>query len=104
MTGVIPIEPNGNKVSRVQAILGAIESGTVYLPHGKKFTEDFINECSSFPNGAHDDQVDAMSQALNRLIYQRGALKKKRDISAFEKMFPKYFENRNANLGKIQPI
>lgn len=104
MTGVIPIEPNGNKVSRVQAILGAIESGNVYLPHGKKFTEDFINECSSFPNGAHDDQVDAMSQALNRLIYQRGALKKKRDISAFEKMFPKYFENRNANLGKIQPI
>ena len=28
-----------------------------------------MDECSSFPNGAHDDQVDAMTQALNRMIY-----------------------------------
>ena len=27
----------------------------------------FIEECAAFPNGAYDDQVDAMSQALNRL-------------------------------------
>jgi phage terminase large subunit-like protein len=27
---------------------------------------DFIEECAAFPNGAHDDQVDAMSQALLR--------------------------------------
>jgi predicted phage terminase large subunit-like protein len=27
---------------------------------------DFIEECASFPNGAHDDQVDAMTQALLR--------------------------------------
>ena len=25
---------------------------------------DFIEECVAFPNGAHDDQVDAMTQAL----------------------------------------
>jgi hypothetical protein len=25
---------------------------------------DFIEECAAFPNGAHDDQVDAMTQAL----------------------------------------
>jgi phage terminase large subunit-like protein len=24
----------------------------------------FIEECAAFPNGAHDDQVDAMTQAL----------------------------------------
>ncbi len=27
---------------------------------------DFIEECVEFPNGAHDDQVDAMTQALLR--------------------------------------
>jgi predicted phage terminase large subunit-like protein len=30
----------------------------------------FIEECAGFPTAAHDDQVDAMSQALNRLILQ----------------------------------
>ena len=28
----------------------------------------FIDEAAGVPNGAHDDQCDAMSQALNRLI------------------------------------
>ena len=27
---------------------------------------DLIDECAAFPNGAHDDQVDAMTQALLR--------------------------------------
>jgi phage terminase large subunit-like protein len=31
-----------------------------------KSTNDFIEECAAFPNGAHDDQVDAMTQALLR--------------------------------------
>lgn len=28
---------------------------------------DFIEERTAFPNGAHDDQVDAVTQALLRL-------------------------------------
>jgi phage terminase large subunit-like protein len=27
---------------------------------------DFVEECAGFPNGAHDDQVDATTQALLR--------------------------------------
>ena len=27
---------------------------------------DFIEECAAFPNGAYNDQVDAMTQALLR--------------------------------------
>ena len=30
------------------------------------WVNDFIEECAAFPNGAHDDQVDAMTQALIR--------------------------------------
>ena len=31
-----------------------------------RFERRFIEECAAFPNGAHDDQVDAMTQALLR--------------------------------------
>ena len=45
-----------------------IEAGNVYLPHPDyaPWVGDFIEECAAFPNGAHDDQVDAMTQALLR--------------------------------------
>jgi hypothetical protein len=29
---------------------------------------DFVEECACFPNGAKDDQVDAMTQALMYLM------------------------------------
>lgn len=67
--GIIPVEPKGGKIARVNAVSGVIEAGNVYLPEDKEFTSDFIDECSAFPNGKHDDQVDCMSQALNKLIY-----------------------------------
>lgn len=69
MEGVIPVKPEGGKVTRANAVSPAIESGRVYLPRFASFVEDFVAECSAFPNGAHDDQVDAMTQALNRMIF-----------------------------------
>lgn len=67
--GIIAINPEGGKVARVNAISGAIEAGNVYLPSGQQFTFDFVDQCSKFPNGTHDDMVDSMSQALNRFMY-----------------------------------
>ena len=69
MEGVIPIKPEGGKVTRANAVSPAIESGRVFLPRFASFVDDFVSECSAFPNGAHDDQVDAMTQALNRMIF-----------------------------------
>lgn len=69
MEGVIPVKPDGGKVTRANAVSPAIEAGRVHLPRFASFTDDFVNECSAFPNGSHDDQVDAMTQALNRMIY-----------------------------------
>ena len=45
-----------------------VEAGNIYLPHPEyaSWVNDFIEECLQFPNGAHDDQVDAMTQALLR--------------------------------------
>jgi predicted phage terminase large subunit-like protein len=67
--GMIPVNPEGGKVARVNAVSPYIESGNVYLPRNAEWIHDFVEECAAFPRGKHDDSVDAMSQALNRFIY-----------------------------------
>lgn len=72
--GLIPIEPEGGKEVRAAAAEPIVEAGNVYLPDGEYIpaplgyeqtaVADFIAEHTVFPNGAHDDQVDALSQAL----------------------------------------
>ena len=107
LPGIIPVEPRGGKVARVNAISGAIESGNVYLPKHKPFTEDFVNECASFPNGAHDDQVDCMSQALNRLIYYRSDKKPPKQINPLQKAFPNFNKKGKKRFdkgGKIKVV
>jgi predicted phage terminase large subunit-like protein len=66
--GIIPVNPEGGKIARAMAVSPLIEAGNVYLPHPlyAPWVNDFIEECAAFPNGAHDDQVDAMTQALLR--------------------------------------
>lgn len=72
----VPINPQGGKVARVNAIAAAIESGHVFLPNSEQapWVENFIDQFSVFPNGAHDDMVDACSQALNRMIFASGTI------------------------------
>ena len=61
-----PVKVDKDKVMRVNVCLPSIESGNVYLPDDAPWLSEFIEECSMFPSGKiHDDQVDAMSQALN---------------------------------------
>lgn len=74
ISGIIPVNPQGGKEARANAIAPAVEAGNVYIPKNAAWKDDFIEECSSFPHGKHDDQVDSMSQGLNRLIYYSGTL------------------------------
>jgi predicted phage terminase large subunit-like protein len=68
IAGLLPVNPQGGKVARAAAVSPLIEAGNVYLPHPlyAPWVNDFIEEGAAFPNGAHDDQVDAMTQALLR--------------------------------------
>jgi predicted phage terminase large subunit-like protein len=68
--GIVPEEPHGSKEARAAAVSPLVEAGNVHLPTPElaPWVGDLIEEAAAFPNGAHDDQVDAMSQALNRLI------------------------------------
>ena len=85
--GIIPVNPQGGKVARVNAVSPYIESGNVYLPRQAEWVHDLVEEAASFPKGKNDDQVDAMSQALNRFIYFYGELpepRKENALSMFE--------------------
>ena len=67
--GLVAVQPQGGKLSRAQAILPLVEAGNVRLPRGAPWLEEFLAECDTFPVGVHDDQVDAMSQALTRQVW-----------------------------------
>lgn len=71
IAGLIPINPTNSKEARARAVTPECEAGNVYLPHpadpGNGWVQDFLDEMQNFPRGAHDDQVDAATQALSRL-------------------------------------
>lgn len=72
--GLIAINPQGSKAARLAAVSPFIEAGNVVIPAAAvaPWVDDFITEHGAFPNGAHDDQVDAASQALDRLMVLQG--------------------------------
>jgi predicted phage terminase large subunit-like protein len=60
-TGVypIPIEPEGDKVTRIATVTPLLENGQVFLPKEAPWLADFVNELMAFPHSKHDDQVDS---------------------------------------------
>lgn len=69
ISGITPVEPDGGKEARANAVSPLFEAGNVYLPHPNlcSWSEDVVEELVAFPNAAHDDLVDMMSQGLNQL-------------------------------------
>ena len=93
--GIIPITPKESKVARANAITGIVEGGNVYLPRYADFTGEFVEEFASFPNGVHDDLVDACTQFINHFKFrQADYVEDKR--SDFERELEK-FKNRRLN-------
>ena len=97
--GLIPVKPDKSKEARVNAVSFAIEAGNVYVPRDRKFTAKFVEQCAKFPNDKHDDMVDAMSMALDRLIYSKKgrALRKMQEATGWK--FPFESSNHDAKRG-----
>lgn len=70
ISGIIPINPEGGKIVRAQAVSPQVEAGNVFIPDSSiaSWIHDYMEEFAAFPNGAHDDMVDSTTQALNRLM------------------------------------
>lgn len=67
--GLIAVNPEGGKESRMNSVSALFEAGNVFLPEAARapWIHDYMHELCTFPKAAHDDQVDATSQALVRL-------------------------------------
>jgi predicted phage terminase large subunit-like protein len=78
--GIIAVDPEGGKVARAHSISPLWEAGSIVLPDPQVFdgrdaahpqanwVEEYIHNICTFPQAAHDDDMDATSQAL---IYMR---------------------------------
>lgn len=69
--GLIPVNPEGGKEARAQAVSPLVEARNVWLPARAPWVDGLIEEAASFPNATHDDQVDALTQALTKLMITR---------------------------------
>jgi predicted phage terminase large subunit-like protein len=58
---------SGDKADRARSFIAQVEAGNVYLLRGS-WNKAFLDELETFPNGAHDDQVDAAVGAFLALM------------------------------------
>lgn len=69
--GIKPLTKSKSKEAYARAVTPEIEEGLVYLPHpgdpGNEWVAELLDELRNFPHGEHDDQVDALTQALLEL-------------------------------------
>lgn len=74
--GVIPISPTDSKESRVSAVSTLFESHCVFIPSpaARPWVRGYEEELLQFPAAAHDDQVDATTQALSDLKSSAGMI------------------------------
>jgi predicted phage terminase large subunit-like protein len=79
ITGVVPWNARGDKAQRAMAASPVLEAGNIIVPGAEDVTcgkpdagltpgwvQEMVTEWASFPNGAHDDDVDAFSQMVLR--------------------------------------
>lgn len=112
LEGLIAVNPEGGKESRAAASAPTVEAGDVYLPCMAdpeewnntpvknrtkamlealllpEWVQDFIHNCSVFPNGKNDDDVDAFTQAMIKIKsirYLSFGYNKERDTSRKKK-------------------
>ena len=66
---VIPVRPQGPKISRAMAVSPLVEARRVSYSPGD-WNAEFLAEFCAFPSSPHDDQVDAVVMALTYLSRQ----------------------------------
>jgi len=66
--GVIEINPQGGKTARMFAAAPEWQAGDWYVDRNAGWTGPFVEQLTMFPNAAHDDMCDMMSQTSAWLL------------------------------------
>lgn len=91
------ITPEGGKIARANAMVPAIAAGSLYVLEGapwltKGEDEDddgFVFEVTVFPNGTHDDRVDALSQLMAH-YGEKSGVERARQLAGFGQALQKH--------------
>ncbi len=67
---VMPSPATHSKVTRAMPFLAACESGKVKILD-RKWMQGFLDEFADFPDGQHDDQVDAVAIGYNMMLNKK---------------------------------
>jgi predicted phage terminase large subunit-like protein len=78
----ISYKPRIDKVARLEGHSAKIEAGYVLLPEKAPWLDEFKTELLAFPNGRHDDQVDALTQFLEWLARRRRSDRSRAEFEA----------------------
>ncbi|MEI8390223.1 MAG: phage terminase large subunit [bacterium] len=89
------IKPEYDKETRLISVSNLIENGNCLFPDDKpNWWLDFEQEILRFPKSKHDDQCDALSQALNEKVYGSSEfeyLSRPRSKTATDRLFEGYY-------------
>ena len=73
MLNVVEYMPsNDSKIDRVAFVTPILESGRVYLLKNAPWKQNFIDSLEQFPNAKHDEAVDVLVMAINKLLVTGG--------------------------------
>jgi predicted phage terminase large subunit-like protein len=70
---IIPIQRNVDKITRAFDAAPYVQSGNVYIMSNIDHLADFMSEASVFPNGTHDDMIDAAMSAISDMTAPQSA-------------------------------
>lgn len=71
ISGLVAVDPRDSKLSRAYGVTPFCEAGNVEV-WDAPWLHEWVEQMAAFPTGAHDDDVDATTQALDRLLGTAG--------------------------------
>jgi predicted phage terminase large subunit-like protein len=80
-----PIAQGKKPVRAREYVAGPAEAGNIRFRADARYLPALLDEISAFPRGNHDDQVDAMSQALKVLRVPVGKPGARRVVGRIER-------------------
>lgn len=61
---IVPYTPDKDKLTRLHSCSPFFSAGRVFVPQGKQYAEELIDDVTAYPSVQHDDLVDTVSQAI----------------------------------------
>jgi len=86
---VISSPESGSKETRAEPLAAQINVGNVMMLRAE-WNANLVHEMRMFPNGRHDDQVDALSRAFSELVKSSGGIKINPDAIRKAKMLSRF--------------